>query len=143
MTFAPPSDLQTGFAVRPAPRRGRRRVSGADGVGINELADSLGITPRALRYYEQVDLIRPDRTRHGARAYCPRVRREIELIVILRQTGHTAPQIRGILEEAQSGDEGAGVAVAAALEGRLAELERHVDRVREMLSRFSGRNAAV
>ena len=56
-----------------------------DGITITELARNLGTTVRALRYYEQVDILKPDRTRGNARRYGPEMRFRAKLIVRLRR----------------------------------------------------------
>ena len=57
------------------------------GLRITEMAAELGVTPRALRYYEQIGLISPDRTETGTRVYGGEVRRKLELLTLLRSVG--------------------------------------------------------
>lgn len=76
----------------------RRVVSTGEGFRITELARALGTTVRALRYYEQIGLIRPDRARGNARVYGPDMRRRAGVVVRLRQAGVAADEIFDILE---------------------------------------------
>lgn len=59
--------------------------SDPDGITITELAQHVGTTVSALRYYEQVDILKPDRTRGNARRYGPQMRFRAKLIVRLRR----------------------------------------------------------
>jgi predicted site-specific integrase-resolvase len=55
---------------------------------INELADRLGITPRAIRLYEQKGLLRPERTPdNGYRSYSEEDSWRLQTIASLREIG--------------------------------------------------------
>jgi DNA-binding transcriptional MerR regulator len=82
--------IGTKAGLNPAP-------DGADSIQISELAERIGTTPRAIRYYEELNLITPHRTQAGARTYCPDTRRTLEVIVTLRRAGASVDQIRHIL----------------------------------------------
>ena len=56
-------------------------------VRISELADRLGTTPRALRYYEEIGLIAPTRTRGGTRLYDRAALARAKMVVTLRRLG--------------------------------------------------------
>ena len=47
----------------------------------------------ALRHYERLGLIRPDRRANGYRDYPARMRREVVFIAMSRQLGFSLPQI--------------------------------------------------
>lgn len=65
---------------------------------IGELAKRSGKTVRALRYYEELELLRPcRRTRGGFRLYTPRELRRIEVISQLQELGLTLDQIAEIV----------------------------------------------
>lgn len=66
-------------------------------VPIAELARRLGITPRALRHYQDQGLIRSHRIAHNTRAYDADAVATIETIVALRDIGLPLATIRDIL----------------------------------------------
>jgi DNA-binding transcriptional MerR regulator len=84
-------------------------------VRIGELAARAGVSVRSLRYYEEQDLVRPDRTSGGHREYeeadVARVRcvqllysaglpsRKIREILPFLDTGVATPLMRGHLED--------------------------------------------
>lgn len=55
--------------------------------GIAQLSREFGITARALRYYEQVGLLSPERRRGGTRVYSSRDRERVILILGGRAMG--------------------------------------------------------
>jgi DNA-binding transcriptional MerR regulator len=117
--------------------RPRRASAHGSGMGIKELAERLGTTHRALRYYEQVELIQPARTPQGARNYEPETRRELELIVTLRRTGHSVREIRAILKGEDIGDDdGLRSKVFAALQARLDHLHEQTRHLQALLNQF-------
>ncbi len=116
--------------------RPRRASVTGSGMGIKELAERLGTTHRALRYYEQVELIRPARNPQGARNYEPETRRALELIVTLRRTGHSVSDIRAILKGEDVGDDGVRSKVFAALQARLDDLQEQTRQLRTLLDQF-------
>jgi DNA-binding transcriptional MerR regulator len=117
--------------------RRRQRARYGNAMGIKELAEQLGTTHRALRYYEQVELISPARNASGARNYGPGTRRELELIVTLRRTGHSLKEIRAILSGDEVDDDGVRLKVAAALQSRLEQLQDQVGQTKALLRRFT------
>ena len=66
-------------------------------VTIAALATGLGVTPRALRFYEDRGLIRSHRVAQNARAYDPETVAIIETIVALRDVDLPIATIRDIL----------------------------------------------
>ena len=87
---------------RPAPERPAPGEADRDAlVGIGRAAAILGVSERALRYYQQIGLLTPSgRTPGGMRRYAPgdlaRVRRIRELQELL---GFNLEEIRGILAD--------------------------------------------
>ena len=64
---------------------------------ISELAAEFGITPRAIRFYEDEQLIKP--TRQGqARIYAPRDRARLQLILRGKRVGFSLDEIREMLD---------------------------------------------
>lgn len=90
-------DHDAGSRRRPGARR-----HGTGGVTITELAASLKTTVRALRYYEEVFVLQPDRTRGNARFYSPETRARAEIIVTLRNCGVPLKAIESALGPANA-----------------------------------------
>lgn len=64
---------------------------------ISELAAEFGITPRAIRFYEDEELIKP--TRHGqSRIYSPRDRARLALILRGKRVGFSLVEIKEMLD---------------------------------------------
>jgi len=70
----------------------------ASGYPINEVSTRLGLTPRALRYYEEVGLVRPGRNRQNKRVYPEAALRSLETIALLRRGGVDVETITWVLE---------------------------------------------
>ncbi|MDI7252292.1 MerR family transcriptional regulator [Candidatus Solincola sp.] len=66
---------------------------------ISELADEFGIAPSAIRYYEEVGLLSPQRNScRGQRLYGDRERARLKLILRGRRFGYSLSEIADILE---------------------------------------------
>lgn len=107
----------------------RTTVRGA--MRITEMARQLNVTPRALRYYEDIGLITVDRTRGGVRLYGPEAREQLKLIVALRRANIPLDRVKDAL------DAGAQVHRDMLLE-RLATLDAERETLLESLSRLGG-----
>lgn len=72
---------------------------------IGEVAKKLGMTPRAIRFYDQKSLVKPAAIgENGYRYYDDQQIQKLELINYLRQLGFTLKQIKGLIND-QSGAE--------------------------------------
>ncbi|MFD6156707.1 MerR family transcriptional regulator [Nocardia sp. NPDC060256] len=76
-------------------------VHSSDSMSIAELADALGIRPSTLRHWDSEGLVRPDRTRQGARHYTPNQVRDARIVHQLRKAGYPVEQLRAVLPELQ------------------------------------------
>ena len=66
---------------------------------ISELADELGITPRTIRYYEEVGLVEPQRYEDiGQRLYGLRERARLKLILRGKRLGFTLAEIKEMID---------------------------------------------
>ncbi|MFB4295042.1 MerR family transcriptional regulator [Actinomadura sp. NTSP31] len=63
---------------------------------IGELARKTGTTTRALRYYEEQGLLRPQRSANGYREYGPEAERVVANIRLLLASGLTSEDLRAI-----------------------------------------------
>ncbi|MEX1029691.1 MAG: MerR family transcriptional regulator [Paenibacillaceae bacterium] len=72
---------------------------------INELAERLGMTPRAIRLYEQKGLLQPERIPdNGYRNYSEEDSWRLQTIASLREIGLSILQIQVMLEKFDQGD---------------------------------------
>ncbi|MCW5729400.1 MAG: MerR family DNA-binding transcriptional regulator [Alphaproteobacteria bacterium] len=70
---------------------------------ITQLAEEFRITPRAIRFYEDKDLLRPER--HGLnRVYSRRDRARLKLILRGKRLGFSLAEIREMLDLYYHGD---------------------------------------
>lgn len=66
---------------------------------ISELAEELGITPRTIRYYEEVGLIEPIRHKDiGQRLYGVRERGRLKLILRGKRFGFSLAEIKEMID---------------------------------------------
>jgi DNA-binding transcriptional MerR regulator len=75
-----------------------------DVVRISAVMDALGVSARAVRFYEERGLIAPRRDRRNRRIYDAATRERLSLITGLRRAGVGLDDIRDLLLRAPSGD---------------------------------------
>ncbi len=105
---------------------------------IGEVAKLLGVTPKTLRHYEKVGLLKePERTEAGYRLYCADDLLRLHRIKRLRSLGLSLTQVKGVLGEPDSGNELRGVleTLLGEIDGEIQKLQGRRDRLREMLSK--------
>ena len=73
--------------------------------GISELAEDLGITARAIRFYEAKGLLMPPRA-NGGRVYTKRERARLKLILRAKSIGFSLAEVKQFLD--LYGDRGEG-----------------------------------
>lgn len=104
----------------------------SDTYTIGEMCRAFGVTPRALRFYEQKELLKP--IRHGQhRHYTPRDRARLKLILRGKRFGFSLAEIRELLELYYVGD-----GQVTQLSATLAAAEKHHEELsarREELTR--------
>lgn len=72
---------------------------------IGEVAKKLNMTPRAIRFYEQKNLIKPDSIgENGYRYYGERQLQKLELINYLRHLNFSIKQIKQLLSDQNSAE---------------------------------------
>ncbi|MDX6327848.1 MAG: hypothetical protein QOI83_231 [Streptomycetaceae bacterium] len=108
---------------------------------IGEAAAAAGLTPRALRYYEQRGLLAARRSASGYREYGPEDVRLLGAVRELLAAGLTIADVQAIVPylDAVRPDGGQGRCEAAqVLVGRrLAELDRRIARLTELRERLA------
>ena len=73
------------------------KSASTDIYSVSELADELGVTPRAIRFYETKGLIKPRRA-GTTRVYTHRDRARMQLILRGKRLGFTLADIREYLD---------------------------------------------
>jgi DNA-binding transcriptional MerR regulator len=118
----------------------------SDGVRIGELAALCGVSTRALRYYEQQGLIRPERAVNGYRVYGPEQVEAVGHIRLLLEAGLSTDAVRDLLPcWADSLSRGACPELVATLDGHLAAADRRLacqTQTRDMLAALRERVAS-
>jgi DNA-binding transcriptional MerR regulator len=94
----------------------------SDRLTFKEMCAAFDVTPRTLRYYEYIELLRPDREGR-ARFYGPRERARMELILRGRRFGFQLEDIRQwLLIYEKEGNEAQMKAWIKLADGQLGEL---------------------
>ncbi|TDE97294.1 MerR family transcriptional regulator [Occultella glacieicola] len=105
------------------------------GWRVGELADLAGLTVRTLHHYDDIGLLRPERTPAGHRVYLREHVERLYRISVLRRFGTPLEEIGRALDEP-------GWAIDDALRQHLATLEDEVLRTERLLHRLSDVRAA-
>jgi DNA-binding transcriptional MerR regulator len=91
-------------------------------LSIGELSERTGVSTTALRYYDELGLVRPAARAAGRRRYAPSAVRDVSLIVFLREIGFSLAEIeRFMAGERQSRQE--------MIDHKLAELAEQQHRI--------------
>jgi DNA-binding transcriptional MerR regulator len=112
---------------------------------IRELAERTGTTTRTLRYYEEQGLLPAGRSANGYRAYGEQHVRLVREIRILQSIGFSLEEARPFVECLLAGNE-EGDDCPASVEvyrRKLAYLDQHISRMREIRDRLAGRLAEI
>lgn len=105
---------------------------------IGEAAERLGVTPRTIKYYEELGLLTPGRSGGNYRAYDDADLERVERIRHLQHLGYSLAAIREVLKYRAQVDEFGRrrlrladlEAVTGSLEAQLAEVRQRVARAR-------------
>ncbi|MFG3252736.1 MerR family transcriptional regulator [Streptomyces sp. NPDC048172] len=111
---------------------------------IGDAAASAGLTPRALRYYEEEGLLRPGRAPSGHREYGAADLRRLRVIRELLDAGLTVADVRSFADvlDGESVRETECCAVGQVSLRRLAELDARIERLTTLRERLASRIAA-
>lgn len=96
---------------------------------IADVADLTGLTPRAIRYYEERGLIVPQRDVSGVRLYDAVSRGRLLTIAALRRAGLTLEDISHVLAPASSGEAVDRGAAAEKLKRQRAALQQVLQQI--------------
>src|SRR2546428_13145414 len=101
---------------------------------IGEIAKELGLTPQALRYYEQEQLIsKPRRTASGYRVYSEDARARLLFLKRAQQFGFTLEEIKGLLG-ADANRRGSCARVKLMLDAKLDHLTTQFRQMKQLRS---------
>jgi enolase len=96
---------------------------------VGELARATGVTVRALRYYESVGLVVPQRLSNGYRVYEPISVRLVEKIRSLMALGLTVEETRPFVESMINGDDDVDAASVATYRRAIAQVSERIGRL--------------
>ncbi len=103
---------------------------------IGEAAERLGVTPRTIKYYEELGLLTPSRSGGNYRDYDAEDLERVERIRNMQQLGYSLAAIREFLKYRRQRDEsGARRLRVADLEAAQHALQTQLDDVRQHLVR--------
>jgi len=103
---------------------------------IGEAATRLGVTPRTIKYYEELGLLMPDRAGGNYRDYDEEDLERVERIRNMQQLGYSLAAIRELLRYRRQADaSGQRRLRTADLEAATASLESQLADVRQRLLR--------
>ena len=68
-------------------------------MNTKRVCEKIGVTPRALRVYEEHEFIKPDRLENGYRDYSDEDVIKIREVMMLKDMGFSLSEIKSILEK--------------------------------------------
>lgn len=101
---------------------------------IGEVAERTGLTPRTLRYYEELGLLGPGRTDGGQRTYDEADLTTLTRIRLLRRLGTPIREIAETLQDPAADIQTVVERHLASLDARMQALGRHRERVVDLLA---------
>ena len=110
-------------------------MPGSEELSFKEMCARFDVTPRTLRYYEYIELLRP-RKDGRSRFYSSREVARMTLILRGRRFGFSLEQIRQLLELYEPGQNNRAQisATIAAARDRLFDMERQYAELREAIA---------
>lgn len=119
-----------------------RDVTGEELLGIRQMCDAFGVTPRTLRFYESSGLLAPLR-RGQARLFTRRDRARLTLILRGKRFGFSLEQLAQLLDlyDPSAGNRAQAAATLAVARERLADMRRQQAELRAAIAELSARIA--
>ncbi len=104
---------------------------------IGELAKKTGLSPKAIRFYEDMGLLlEPRRSEAGYRLYAPEAVETLRFIRTAQSMGLTLAEIRDIVR--YSGQEGLCDYVERLAKAKLMQLDSRIDELQQTRERIAG-----
>lgn len=97
---------------------------------IGELARRAGVRTSTLRYYEEIDLVRPARRVSGRRRYGPDALERMRVVQLAQRSGFTLAEIRVLMADFDRGRPSRRWKAMA--RAKLEELDSRADRIDRM-----------
>ncbi|MDB5425399.1 MAG: transcriptional regulator, MerR family [Phenylobacterium sp.] len=110
--------------------------------GIATICDQFGLTPRAVRFYEDRGLVQSGRDRLNCRRYDAQARLRLGQIAGYRQAGLSIEDIQEIFALEPEGPAAQRDCATQKLRARLLELETARQRAEQLLKRFAAERMA-
>lgn len=104
---------------------------GTISIQIGEAARATGVPPKTLRFYEDLGLVRPDRTESGYRLYSSKELERIQFVLRAKQLGFTLNEISDVMALRED-DLQPCEHVTSLIESRLAEIEIRMRNLADM-----------
>lgn len=101
---------------------------------VGQLANLAGVSARALRYYEEVGLLCPERTDANYRVYGEREAKRLAQILAMRACGLPLATIRRLIEDSESDVHGALISHLRALREQGKSLEKATERTERAIA---------
>ncbi len=92
-------------------------------MNIGEVAEATGLPPKTIRYYEDIDLVRPARAPNGYRDYSDEDTHRLAFVQRARSLGFTIDECRQLLSLYDDKERASSDVKALALE-KIAEIDR-------------------
>jgi DNA-binding transcriptional MerR regulator len=105
-------------------------------ASLRDLCDLFGLTPRAIRFYEERGLLESSRDRLNWRRYDSEARRRLSLIAALRRADLSVNDIFDILELGDAGATAQNQAALSRLSARLARLDLEREQLVAQITRL-------
>ncbi len=105
-------------------------------MNIGAVAEASGLRAKTIRYYEEIGLVRPDRSRNGYRQFCEGHVRQLAFLSRARRLGFSIDECRALLALYED-RERASVDVKRLAEGHLADIDRKLAELVEMRETLS------
>lgn len=110
---------------------------------ISELSELYGLTPRAIRFYEERGLVESSRDWRNRRRFDMRARDRLKFIAELRRAGLGLTDIHDVLDLEDLGADAQRSAVLGKLMARRKELESGLQEIDSAISGFVASQASL
>jgi DNA-binding transcriptional MerR regulator len=108
---------------------------------VKQLSALAGVTPRTLRHYDQIDLLKPESIgENGYRYYGEQSMLRLQQILFYRELGFNLDSIRDVLSRPEFQVLDALVEHRESLQGRVRRLERLIQTVDKTITHLKGEN---
>jgi DNA-binding transcriptional MerR regulator len=111
--------------------------------GISTVCELFGLTPRAVRFYEDRGLVTSRRDRFNCRSYDSAARARLEQIAAYRLAGLSIEDIHEIFSLEDGGGNALRECATRKLKARLVELEAARRQAEQLLQTFAGERLTV